>query len=374
MPRIHVFEAMPFKGRGHSETCYRICRFWPEFGAETRVHTPFAVRSDPAGILSPVLPRALPGKLKYKLADLAGLDRLQRRSERAGLAGVQPGDICYFWPLSSVDAMQAARDRGAHVVVEFINCHVAYARGILKAEQARIGLHEELPLEHYIDGEHARLEAADAAFAPGPFVGPSIRAEFDGTVEILEVAYGADIPSEEVDRSGRDGPVVFLAVGTHDMRKGTQALLDAWEIAGLDAELRFVGRIHPFFADRVAALADRGVTLAGYLDDPGQAYREADVFVMPTLEEGGPQVTYEAAGWGLPLVVTPMGAGRIGDDSTALVVPPSDAEALAAAFTRLAGDAELRLSLGRAARAASSAYDWRNVAKDRLDKLRVAFW
>ena len=60
------------------------------------------------------------------------------------------------------------------------------------------------------------------------------------------------------------------------------------------------------------------------------------MFVFPTLEEGDPQVTYEAAGCGLPILTTPMGAGRlIEDESNGLIVKPCDVDALAEALWRL---------------------------------------
>ena len=99
---------------------------------------------------------------------------------------------------------------------------------------------------------------------------------------------------------------------------------------------------------------------------------EADAFVFPSLEEGGPQVTYEAAGHALPLVVTPMGGGRIADDSNAIIIEPGDADALATALTRLAQDGDLRSRLGAAARMAAPQYDWRAVARQRLTGLMDA--
>ena len=47
-----------------------------------------------------------------------------------------------------------------------------------------------------------------------------------------------------------------------------------------------------------------------FVADVRALYRTADVFVFPSLEEGGPQVTYEACGCGLPVITTPMGAAE----------------------------------------------------------------
>ncbi|WP_341359330.1 glycosyltransferase [Georgenia sp. M64] len=67
----------------------------------------------------------------------------------------------------------------------------------------------------------------------------------------------------------------------------------------------------------------------------------------------GPLVLLDAMAAGKAVVATAVNGTRdyVRDGETALVVPPGDAAALGAALTRLIADAELRSSLGRAARA-----------------------
>jgi glycosyltransferase involved in cell wall biosynthesis len=99
-----------------------------------------------------------------------------------------------------------------------------------------------------------------------------------------------------------------------------------------------------------------------------------DAFVFPSLEEGGPQVTYEAAAYGLPLIVTPMGGGWIAKDASkdgaknganALVVPPADTGALTEALIRLHEDDDLCRALGAQALADAPCYGWDQVADRR---------
>ena len=73
-------------------------------------------------------------------------------------------------------------------------------------------------------------------------------------------------------------------------------------------------------------------------------YRASDVFVHVARTEGLPQVLTEAQAAGLPIVATDVGGVRagLGGGDEALLVPPNDAEALAAAITRLASDSEVR--------------------------------
>ena len=81
----------------------------------------------------------------------------------------------------------------------------------------------------------------------------------------------------------------------------------------------------------------------GFRPSVAPLFHSADVFVFPTLEEGGPQVTYEAAGCGLPVITTPMGAARLVESGrTGIVVEPGSVEHLADAIRLLADRPDLR--------------------------------
>ena len=102
----------------------------------------------------------------------------------------------------------------------------------------------------------------------------------------------------------------------------------------------------------------------------GSLYRSADIFVFPTLEEGGPQVTYEAAGCGLPVVTTPMGAARLVKDGlNGLIVNAIDVDGLAGAIAHLAASPELRDSFGQQARMMQEQHTYEKVGLDRAMKL-----
>jgi len=103
-------------------------------------------------------------------------------------------------------------------------------------------------------------------------------------------------------------------------------------------------------------------------------FGKADVFVFPSLEEGGPQVTYEAALHGLPIIASPMGASRLGDtEGTMLIVNPADTVALAAEMERLAASVPLRRELGSIARQKVFDFDWDAVGRERMMILSEIF-
>ncbi len=104
-------------------------------------------------------------------------------------------------------------------------------------------------------------------------------------------------------------------------------------------------------------LRDR-VRMVGQHDDVLPWLQAFDLFALPSYaNEGVPQALVQAMLCALPCVTTDIGAiGEAArDDQTALIVPPQDAAALAAALRRLIGDRDLRQRLGAAARAGCEA-------------------
>jgi len=80
-------------------------------------------------------------------------------------------------------------------------------------------------------------------------------------------------------------------------------------------------------------------------------YREADVFVLPSLTEGTPKVLPEAMAKGLPLVVTRVGgvAGLVDDGVQGFLVSPGHTGELTEALSKIAVDKDLRYRMGKKA-------------------------
>jgi glycosyltransferase involved in cell wall biosynthesis len=156
---------------------------------------------------------------------------------------------------------------------------------------------------------------------------------------------------------------VILAVGRLSRQKGFDILLEAFARAvdSMDsARLLIIGEGE----DRAAltntiSRSGRGgqITLMGARSDIDHLLGAADLFVLPSRWEGLPLALLEALAAGLPIIATNVGdvlwaTGRDG----AVLIPPEDASALAAAICSLAGDAECRLSLRHAAQRSATRF------------------
>jgi len=102
------------------------------------------------------------------------------------------------------------------------------------------------------------------------------------------------------------------------------------------------------------AAAEANTSVLGRRDDVPDLLAQSDVFVFPSLVEGEgmPGVLIEAGLAGLPTVSTEVPGARtvIEDGVTGFVIDPDDFDGFVDACEMLATDAELRASMGRAAR------------------------
>jgi glycosyltransferase involved in cell wall biosynthesis len=152
---------------------------------------------------------------------------------------------------------------------------------------------------------------------------------------------------------------LIVSASRHVARKGVGVLIRA--LAGLDemgvsyrACVLSGGRLLAPHRRLAAELGlDGQVALPGHVEDVAPYLRAADVFVLPSLEEGSGSVSLlEALQAGAAVVASRCdGIGEdLVDGETALLVPPGDERALRNAIADLLANPDLRSTLGANAR------------------------
>jgi len=165
--------------------------------------------------------------------------------------------------------------------------------------------------------------------------------------------------------SGRDRYV--LALGTIEPRKNLEALVRAFDaVAADDDTLGLVlagpdglgaSRVHDAIAGARSAAR---ITTLGYVDDPTRAdlLAGSTAFAYPSLYEGFGHPPLEAMSVGIPVVATRAGAlGEVLGDA-ALLVDPSDDDALASGLARVVTESALRDELVERGRTRTQRYSW----------------
>lgn len=150
----------------------------------------------------------------------------------------------------------------------------------------------------------------------------------------------------------------LLTVARLIPEKGVFDLLDALAIVRRDRPCRLLaagtGPARDDLVSRIAALhLEDAVDLLGYVSGSQleEAYRRADLFVLPTyFAEGFPLSIMEAMSHGLPIVTTRIrgSADQLVAGEHGLFVPPHDPQTLAEVIVDLLDDTALRARMARA--------------------------
>lgn len=187
-----------------------------------------------------------------------------------------------------------------------------------------------------------------------------------------------ELPADRPDRPAEPERVRVLFLGRLGARKGVYDLVKA--CAALPTELRDrldvrIGGDGEVDAVRDLCRTELGgaATVLGWLDGEAKAAElaAADVFVLPSHDEGLPMALLEAMAWGLVPVVSTAGAmGEVvRDGENGLIVRAGDPADIEVALRRLVADGDLRAELARAARADAESY----AVQPYMDRVR-ALW
>ena len=284
--------------------------------------------------------------------------RLWRAAGRAQLLHVM-ANSGWSWHLFAVPAIWVARARGVPVVVNYRGggaadflarsqrqvrfsmrqvAAVIVPSGFLVNVFQRFGIAAEI-VPNILD--LARFRPADAA-RPGAAArqgGPRSQVV---VARNLEAIYDNATAIQAFALLRQRLPGALLTVAGSGPEAGRlQALVLA---LGMNDAVRFTGTL-----DRDAMVA---------------LYATADVSLNPSLTDNSPNSVLESMASGVPVVSTDVGGVPfiLEDGRTGLLVPPGDAQAMAAALYRLLTDEALWQSLATASQAEVQRYAWPQVA------------
>jgi phosphatidylinositol alpha-mannosyltransferase len=167
-------------------------------------------------------------------------------------------------------------------------------------------------------------------------------------------------------------PTIFF-IGRHEERKGLAVLLDALRLLPADVRVWVGGTGPQTEALRARHGGDPRIEWLGRLSDEDVAarMRGADVFCAPSLHgESFGVVLLEAMAAGAVVVASALdGYTNVATDGVdALLTPPGDAEALAAALRRAIDDGPLRRALVAAAEQRAQAFSMVRLAEAYVER------
>jgi glycosyltransferase involved in cell wall biosynthesis len=298
-------------------------------------------------------------------------------------------DVVHCWPQATVRTAERARALGIPVLRQAPSTHTAHAVETIAALHRSLGISLGADNVHghsneLIARELAEYDAVDAVLVPSEHVARTFEERGVGRDRLALHRFGCDLARFRPAAGLRapDRGVTVLFVGRGEPAKGLHLALEAWRASGAGARARLVicGQIDAPFRRLVGPmLDDPSIELRGFVGDVAPLMREADVLLLPSLNEGSALVTYEAQASGCVLAVSDASGAPAEHEVHGLIHPAGDAGALARHLAALTSDrallAELRartiadrdrLSWDAAAAGLAAAYRDANAPRSRL--------
>lgn len=299
--------------------------------------------------ISPELTRLLPlfGLLSYAAAKT--LSPFQAESFRFRLhplldhwvkKKLRPGDHILSSYAYANESFKWVRRHGGKTFLDGGNSHPDNFWEILSEEHRRWNCPYPPVARHYYERCKAMMEQVDYVFAPSSFVANSFLERGFSSDRVLRNIYPVDLTcfAPRTTSRPKGQPLRVINTGSLTLRKGTPYLLEAFRII-LKHEPTARLMLNNSIADSMKSILPR------YRDLPidwtpalphsqlAERLRSADVFVLPSLEEGLARTSLEAMACGLPVVVTPNTGSNdlVSEGVNGSVVPIRDAQSIAKA-------------------------------------------
>lgn len=270
--------------------------------------------------------------------------------DRWTLGQLEPGDhiissygyanACFKW----------VRAHGGKTLIDAGNSHIENFWEILTEEHRRWGCSYPPVARHWYERSRAMMDDVDFVLSPSSYVTNSFLTRGFRAEQILRNVYPIDLSLFTPPQSPRprDRPLTIVNTGSLSLRKGTPYLLEAFRLilkAEPNARLLLTAQVSESVRPVLARYRDLPIDWAPSLPQAALAerLRSADIFVLPSLEEGLARTSLEALACGLPIVVTPhTGSNDLVEPGVnGAVVPIRDPQAIADAvlawWERLAG-------------------------------------
>jgi len=251
---------------------------------------------------------------------------------------LQPGNHIISSYGYANECFKFVRAHGGRTFLDAGNSHPENFWSIISEEHRRWNCHFPPVARHHYERSLAMMEHVDFVLSPSLFVTKSFLERGFQPEQILKNIYPVDLscfsPAREPRPASR--PLTLISTGSLSLRKGTPYLLEAFRLVRKkipNARLLLTDSVMDNVKPALAANADLPVEWCPSLPHPqlAERLRGADIFALPSLEDGFARTVTEALACGLPVILTPnTGASDLIQSGTnGEIVPIRDPQAIA---------------------------------------------
>jgi alpha-maltose-1-phosphate synthase len=244
------------------------------------------------------------------------------------------------------ESFKFVRAHGGKTFVDAGNSHIENFWEVIAEEHRRWKCPTPPFSPFWLERSRAMLaEHTDFILSPSSHVTNSFLARGFRPEQILKNVYPVNLSLFQPRTTPRpkNQPLTIINTGSLSLRKGTPYLLEAFRIVRKkipDARLLLTRIVQDDVKPILARYLDLPIEWSGYLDHAQLAKRlqSADIFVLPSLEEGLVRTACQAMACGLPAVLTPnTGANDfVQPGVNGEIVPIRDPQAIADAVFKWA--------------------------------------
>jgi glycosyltransferase involved in cell wall biosynthesis len=253
----------------------------------------------------------------------------------------------FAYSYAAEDIFKFARERGWRTVLGQVDPGPAEERIVAGLHEASASDWEPAPREYW-DSWRAECLLADeivvnSTWSKDALLGEGVPAD---KLRVIPLAYetSGETSGESFQRLYPTAftpqrPLRVLFLGQVNLRKGAAQLLEAVKLlAGENVEFSFVG---PIQIEVPADLKER-VKWFGPVPrvDAAQHYRDADVFILPTLSDGFGLTQLEAQSWKLPVIASRYCGEVVRDGFNGVILEEVTGPVIADVLLRLLGSPE----------------------------------
>ena len=281
-----------------------------------------------------------------------------------------------FYNGSGLDTLNKAKKKGIITIVEVVNSHVDYQETILRNEYQELGLKWQPFHKKEKKRRMLEYERADYILLPSEFVKKSFLLHGFPKEKLLKVPYGFNQLSLNSNKNKHaQKAFTVLYVGSISVRKGLCDLIEAFKKMPIkDKKLVITGPMtSPTGFESISLSPD--IIFTGVLKgkDLHTVYASADVFCLPSVEEGFGLVLGEALSFGLPIIATEnSGASDIfTNGQEGFIVPVKSSEAILEKLILLTNNKEVFIRMKNAAiKRTSSLCGWQKTQNQLVETVR----